>query len=107
MKNAIIIFCGILLTISVVWGMLSMKVSNQANKKVEKSQESVQANTPTTPSKPSPQIPIESPSKQFPVQATDPKPEQTPPTPPQSQPIPSDVNKNRGNYDKMLDAYRI
>jgi cell division protein FtsN len=107
MKNVIIIFCGILITIAVVWGMLGMKISNQQTKKAQTSSESAQVNTLITPSNPTPQIPSEQPSKQFSPQPTDPKPDQTSPTPPQSQPIPADTNQNRGNYDEMIDAYRI
>jgi hypothetical protein len=107
MKNIIIIFCGILITIAVVWGMLSMKVSNQSAKQVQKTKESAQANIPITPTNSSPQTLLESPSKQFPPQQVDSKPEQNPSTPPQSQPVSLDGNQNRGNYDEMIDAYRI
>jgi hypothetical protein len=107
MKNVTIILCGIFITIAVVWGMLSMKVSNQSAKQAQKTKESAQANIPITPTNSSPQTPSESPSKQFPPQPVDSKPEQTTPNPPQTKPIPLDGNQNRGNYDEMIDAYRI
>jgi hypothetical protein len=105
MKNVFIILCGFLLTIAIVGGMLSLKISNQSPKQPQKTKDSTPVDIQVEPPKPSSPTPSETPSKQFPPQPTDPKPEQATPTPPQS--IPAGGNQNRGNYDEMIDAYRI
>jgi hypothetical protein len=112
MKKLVIILSGIFLTIAIVGGMLSIKISNQSAKKDQKPVEPTQANTPAaTPIKPDQNLSELSPSKQFPPQPTDSKPEQTPVTQPQQknleQPTPPEANQNRGNYNDMIDAYRI
>jgi hypothetical protein len=104
MKYFVFIICAMFLTVGIVSGMLGIKHSKQNLKPDQKSQDLVQSQTPSS-TKP---LENEQHSKQFPEKPTI---TNQVPTPPEQKPaeqiVPPDSNQNRGNYDEMIDAYRI